>query len=140
MLQVNEIARLANVTADTVRYYVRIGLLKPKRNPSNGYKIFKQDDIKIVKFINQAKNLGFTLDDIKKILSYSKKGKSPCPLVRKIIQQRIEENCQKLTESVTLLNRMKEALALWESMPDGEPNGKSICHLIEQSMIDFNER
>jgi len=131
MITVSEVSKSANVTADTVRHYVRIGLLSPSRSPINGYKIFSQEDITRVKFICQAKGLGFTLKDINKILNHSGKGESPCPIVRKIIQQRIEENKVKLAELVGLQNRMERALTKWEEMPDGEPDGHAICHLIE---------
>ena len=131
MLTVSELSKSANVTADSVRHYVRIGLLNPGRNPVNGYKNFQGDDIEKVKFIRQAKDLGFTLSDIKKILNHSHKGESPCPVVRKIIERHIEDNRIKLLELVALQNRMENALKKWESMPDGEPDGHAICHLIE---------
>jgi len=110
---------------------VRIGLLKPRRHPNNGYKLFEGDDIKKVKFIRQAKDLGFTLSDIKKILNHSRMGHSPCPTVRKIIEKHIEENKVKLKELVALQKRMEGAIKKWETMPDGEPDGHAICHLIE---------
>ncbi|NOX43786.1 MAG: MerR family transcriptional regulator [Gammaproteobacteria bacterium] len=131
MLTVSEISKSANVTADSVRHYVRIGLLKPERNPDNGYKLFKTDDVKKVRFIRQAKGLGFKLNDIKKIINHSHKGESPCPIVRKIIEQHIEENKTKLAELNALQKRMENALKKWQSMPDGEPDGHAICHLIE---------
>jgi len=131
MLTVSGLSKSANVTTDSVRHYVRIGLLKPKRNPENGYKLFKKDDIKKVMFIRQAKNLGFTLSDIKKIINHSHKSESPCPTVRKIIERHIKENKAKLLEIVALQKRMEKALKKWETMPDGEPDGHAICHLIE---------
>lgn len=131
MLTVSELSKTANVTADSVRHYVRIGLLKPKRHPGNGYKLFQGEDVKKVKFIRQAKTLGFTLNDIKKILDHGNKGQSPCPTVRKIIEKHIEENKVKLAELVVLQKRMENALKKWQSMPDGEPDGHAICHLIE---------
>ena len=131
MLTVIGLSKSADVTADSVRHYVRIGLLKPKRNPDNGYKLFAGDDIKKVRFIRLAKNLGFTLSDIKKILNHSRKAQSPCPTVRKIIEKHIKENKAKLMELVALQKRMETALKKWEAMPDGEPDGHAICHLIE---------
>ncbi|VAW90757.1 Transcriptional regulator, MerR family [hydrothermal vent metagenome] len=131
MLTVSGLSKLANVTADSVRHYVRIGLLNPKRNQNNGYKIFEGSDIKKVKFIRQAKALGFTLSDISKILNHSYKGKSACPVVRKIIEKHIEENNVKVMELVALQKRMEDALKQWQTMPDGEPDGHAICYLIE---------
>jgi len=131
VLTVTGLSKLANVTSGSVRHYVRIGLLDPIRNPENGYKLFKTDDVKKLKFIRQAKGLGFTLADISKILNHSRKGKSACPIVRTIIEQHIEENKIRLLEFVALQNRMENALKNWQDMPDGEPDGDAICHLIE---------
>ncbi len=130
-MTVCELARRSGVTLDTVRYYTRIGLLQPKRHPENDYKLFAGDDINRVRFIRRAKSLGYSLAEIKQILEHSMHGHSPCPLVRKIIQHRIKENRCKLKEMNALQQRMETALKQWRHMPDGEPDGNSICHLIE---------
>ena len=131
MLTVSELSKAAETTADAIRHYVRIGLLTPTRNPENGYRLFSDDDIKKVKFIRRAKGLGFTLNDIQTIFEHSNDGLSPCPAVREIIQQRIDENRSRLAELNALQKRMDDALDRWKSMPDGEPDGDAICYLIE---------
>ncbi|MGD8641525.1 MAG: MerR family DNA-binding protein [Gammaproteobacteria bacterium] len=131
MLTVHQLAVGTGVTTDTIRHYTRIGLLKPERDKSNGYKLFKSGDRQRVRFIRQAKNLGFTLREIQDILDVANHGNSPCPQVREIIQERIHENRRKLEELMVLQHRMEEALARWEQMPDGIPDGHSVCHLIE---------
>jgi len=59
------------------------------------------------------------------------KGRSPCPRVREIIQRRMWENRQRLDELNALQTRMEDAVQQWSAMPDGMPDGHSICHLIE---------
>jgi len=131
MMTVSELSKSAQVTPDAIRHYVRIGLLKPRRDPANGYKLFNGDDIKRVKFIRQAKGLGFTLNDIQEIFRHENRGRSPCPTVRDIICRRIDDNRVRLAELNALQHRMEEALEKWKSMPDREPDGDEICHLIE---------
>ncbi|HEC20483.1 MAG TPA: MerR family transcriptional regulator [Gammaproteobacteria bacterium] len=133
MLTVSELAKETKATPDAIRHYVRIGLLTPVRNPDNGYKLFNSNDIKKVKFICRARGLGFTLSDIQIIFDHSSAGQSPCPAVREIIQQRINENRNKLVELNRLQKRMDEALEKWKQMPDGEPDGDAICYLIEST-------
>ena len=87
--------------------------------------------MKRTKFIRRAKGLGFTLKDIQTIFEHSSDGRSPCPAVRDIISQRIDENRSRLAELNALQQRMDDALEQWRSMPDGEPDGEAICHLIE---------
>ncbi len=131
MLTVSELSKTAQATPDAIRHYVRIGLLTPSRNPDNGYRLFNDDDIKKVKFIRQAKGLGFTLREIETIFDHTNTGQSPCPAVRDMIRQRINENRSRLAELNRLQQRMDSALEKWKTMPDGEPDGEAICHLIE---------
>lgn len=131
MLTVHELAKDTGVTSDTIRHYTRIGLLNPERDKNNGYKLFRGADRQRVRFIRQAKDLGFTLNEIQDILGDANRGNSPCPRVREIIQQRIHDNRKKLEQLIVLQHRMEEALARWQRMPDGVPDGESVCHLIE---------
>lgn len=92
----HEIANLADVKTDVARYYSRIGLLQPARNPGNGYREYTPRDVKRVCFIRKTKWLGFTLKDVKNILDEADAGLSPCHKVRSIISDRIVENQQRL--------------------------------------------
>lgn len=133
MMTVHEIGRRSGIPSHVVRYYSRIGLLKPARNPRNGYKQYKDSDVSRLRFIRQAKTLGYTLVEIAGILRESGRGKSPCPMVRDIIGNRIEENRLRLRELAALQRRMERALARWSTLPDGAPDGKRVCYLIEST-------
>jgi MerR family Zn(II)-responsive transcriptional regulator of zntA len=126
-----EAARAAGVAPHVVRYYARIGLLKPRRDPQNGYKLFGSDDIKRLRFVRLAHGLGFTLAEVRKILRDADRGETPCPRVRDIVRQRIEDNRREISARQALQRRLEGAIAAWERMPDGVPDGDSICHLIE---------
>lgn len=130
-MTVIELARKSGVASHVVRYYTRRGLLHPVSNSGNGYKTYEHADVARLGFIRRAQSLGFTLKEIAHILAESSKGKSPCPMVREIVQQRIKENRAELDEMVRLQRRMEKALVRWSEMPDGEPDGDSVCHLIE---------
>ncbi len=67
-LQIGEVARRAGVSIDTLRYYERRKFLpRPRRSPS-GFRLFASEHIERVKFIKQAQDLGFSLDEIKGLL------------------------------------------------------------------------
>ena len=131
MLTVNELAQKSGAPAHVVRYYVRIGLIQPAGQQENGYRLFLPRDASRLCFVRMAKQLGFTLNEIKQIIRHADAGESPCEDVRKIIQHRIQENKVKIEEMICLQHRMEHALTQWESMPDGVPDGNSVCHLIE---------
>jgi len=129
-LKVNEVARHFDVSPDTVRHYVRIGLLQPGKDES-GYHRFLPADLKVLGFILNARELGFTLDDIRQLLDDADKGESPCPHAREMIELRLSQARQKLASLQALVSRMEEATEAWRVMPDCSPCGEHICHLIE---------
>ncbi len=131
-MRVNQLATELNVTADTVRYYTRIGLLTPSRNPENRYKEYSEQDRTRLRFILSARQLGFSVEDITQILGVADQGQSPCPLVRRLIDQRLHETEQRFQETLQLRERMLAAVGDWNRLPDCAPTGHMICHLIEQ--------
>lgn len=130
-LTVIELAKKSDVAPHVVRYYARTGLLHPTCGSKNGYRLFTEDDIARVRFIRQAQRLGFKLKEIAQIFAESRHKKSPCPTVRQIIGRRVKENKDELNKLERLQARMKKALVQWKKMPDGMPDGNSVCHLIE---------
>ena len=118
-MKVSELAQAAGVTPETVRYYPRVGLLAPAKDSSNGYRRF------------DAKRLGCQLDEIAKIFGLADGGRTPCPVVREIVERRIVETRVRLAEMQALQARLENAVALWARMPDGEPDGHAVCALIE---------
>ena len=130
-MTVQQIASQTGVPAHTVRYYTRIGLLRPARRRDNGYKEFTALELQRLNFIRRAQHLGFTLAEIKEVIARANRGRSPCPMVREILQRRLPENRRKLQELDSLVQRMEAALMQWASMPDGVPDGHAVCQLIE---------
>ena len=130
------LAKHADVTLFTVRYYTKIGLLKPSIDLRNGYKIYKQSDKERLQFISAAKDLGFTLAEIEEILDRAAHNKTPCPMVRDIVEKRIEENKQKIRDLKRLQKRLETAAEVWKGMKNSTPDGNSVCRLIE-SFVDL---
>ena len=130
-MHVQELATRAAVAPHVVRYYARMGLLRPTRDPRNQYQHFSQADLQRLAFIGQAKRHGFTLGEVRLVLEMSRKGKTPCPLVREVVRKRVADNAYDLAELIALQARMQKALRKWRKMPDGIPDGRAIRRLIE---------
>lgn len=138
LFQVKELALHCNVPADTVRHYTKIGLLEPTRNPVNGYRQYHARDSTRLNFIRRAKTLGFSLNEIKRILTECQKGKSPCPMVRDLINKRIQANRAHLEQLMELQIRMEQAISDWATMSNGIPGEHSICQLIESFGVNHD--
>jgi len=130
-MKVKEIARAAGVSPDTVRFYTREGLLNPARNPDNNYQQYDADDLRRLRFARKARQLGFSLPEIRSILDQADDHHSPCPMVREVFEKRLAEVEREIAELQQLRKRMKSALGIWREMPDGTPDGHTICRLIE---------
>ena len=130
-MKVSELARRAEVTAETVRHYTREGLLHPQRDPDNGYQLFDQADLERLRFIQRARTLGFSVAEIGEILTHADQGDSPCPMVRDLLASRLPQIRARIRELEALASRMEQALDAWAEMPDGTPDGHSLCRLIE---------
>lgn len=130
-MKVIELARAADVNTDTVRYYTRLGLLRPRRDADNGYRRYGAGDLQRLRFVRRARQLGFSLQEITEILREADDHSSPCPLVRELFEHKLADVERRLAELTEMRDRMRQAMAAWQGMPDGVPDGHTICRLIE---------
>ena len=138
-MRVNELAKKLGCTPDTVRYYTRTRFLSPVKG-DNGYKHYSDIDQSRLRFILSARQLGFSVNDIEKLLEQSDNGNTTCQLARSIIEDRLKETEKLFEETLLLRKRMQKAIEDWKKMPNKEPTGKMICHLIESATnISFDE-
>jgi MerR family mercuric resistance operon transcriptional regulator len=100
------VARSAGLAIDTVRYYEHEGLLeKPSRTPA-GYRQYPADAVRRLRFIRQAKELGFSLKEIKELLSLRVSPGCSCGDVKARAEAKIADVKQRIAQ----LDRMKRAL------------------------------
>lgn len=138
-MKVSEIARKADVTAETVRHYTRENLLNPQRDPDNGYQLYNRDDLNRLQFVQRARKLGFSVAEIRDILGHADHGDSPCPMVRDLLAQRLPQIQARIADLQALSQRIEQALETWQNMPDGVPDGHSLCRLIESFPDDASQ-
>jgi MerR family copper efflux transcriptional regulator len=106
-LKVGEVAKQAGVNLQTIHYYERRGLLpKPPRTGSN-YRAFPEDAVLRVRFIKRAQELGFSLKDIKELLSLRAAPGAKCADVL----SRAKAKVQDIDEKISTLRRMRTALS-----------------------------
>lgn len=130
-MRVSELAKSMATTPDTVRFYTRIGLISPIKDPINGYKIYGKSVQQRLKFILSARQLDFSVEEIKEILTESDKGHTACPLVREIVEHRLAETEKQFQAALLLREKLRNAINDWQTKPDKAPTGHMICHLIE---------
>ena len=137
-MRVTELANALNTTPDTVRYYTRIGLIEPIKSPVNGCKTYGKTVQQRLKFILSARQLDFSVEEIREILTEADKGHTACPLVREIVEHRLAETEKQFQEALLLREKLRNAISDWQSKPDKAPTGQMICHLIEGDALEDN--
>lgn len=69
MYRIGELAKLADVTPDTIRYYEKQQMMEHKVRTEGGFRLYTETDLQRLKFIRYGRQLGFTLDSIRELLS-----------------------------------------------------------------------
>lgn len=131
-LHVTDVARRADVTPATVRYYARIGLLNPARDDQNGYRRFNHEDLHRLQFIRKAQALGLTIADIRLILERIDERQPVCDQVVCLLRARLEGVRRAQLELEATQARIEQVLRLYPSSVD---SGADYCSLIEQAEI-----
>ncbi|MZR61808.1 MerR family transcriptional regulator [Alcanivorax sp. DP30] len=135
-MRVSDMARQADTTSETVRHYTDIGLLKPRRDPGNGYRHYDLADLHLLRFAIKARSLGFTLSDIQSLATASEEGETPCGQVRSLIECRLADVETQIRELQALSQRMRSAMAEWEDKPDCHLDDGRVCGLIDAVVGD----
>lgn len=138
-MRVTELANSMNTTPDTVRYYTRIGLIEPIKSPENGYKFYNKVLQQRLNFILNARQLDFSVEEIREILTEADKGHTACPLVREIVEYRLAETEKQFQSALLLRDKLKNAINDWKNKPDKAPTGHMLCHLIEGGILEHND-
>lgn len=84
LLTIGKIARIVNVSTDTLRCYERQRLVDPASKGANGYRLYDQDMVRRVRFIKEAQQCGFTLTEIRALLDLRARDAACCDDVRHI--------------------------------------------------------
>jgi len=129
---VAELAQRAKVTPATIRYYSRVGLLDPGREPENGYRSFSLADLRRVNFVRQAQAFGLTIGDIKSIMGTVEKGDLPCHQVRSLVERRLTSIRNNIAQLQATEGLITHAMESWEQWDDLTPTEGELCPLIER--------
>jgi DNA-binding transcriptional MerR regulator len=132
-LKIGEVAKLSGIGIEALRFYEKSGLLDRPSRTYSGYRLYDERVIERLAFIKQAQVLGFTLDEIRQLISHKQAGETPCAEVREIVRTRLEELNERIEQMIHYRDELTAALANWDEM--GEAEGH-VCGLIESSHIE----
>lgn len=134
-LKIGEVAKRSGIGIEALRFYERSGLLGQPCRTQSGYRSYDAAVLQRLDFIKRAQVLGFSLDEIKRIIADKQAGHSPCLEVREIVRNRLEELDERLKEMRLYRRELGAALAQWDET--GELAGH-VCGLIEGTQIEHS--
>jgi MerR family transcriptional regulator, copper efflux regulator len=132
-LKIGEVSRISGIGIEALRFYERSGLLQKPLRSSGGYRIYDGGILQRLDFIKKAQTLGFSLDEIRRIINDAQSGASPCSEVRKIVGQRLAELDERMREMKRYRKELAATLDEWNKIGRAPGN---ICGLIEASDIE----
>lgn len=121
LVKAGDLARMARVNRETIRFYEKQGLLpKPERTPS-GYRLYSKTDLDRLVFIKNAKQLGFSLSEIKELLALADGKITTCKEVREIAQAKLDlisNQIRNLTKLTKVLSKLVDQCSRSASIAD----------------------
>lgn len=121
---VSELAKQVGATADTLRYYERIGLLPEPPRTAAGYRQYGPEDAERLRFIKRAQRFGLRLEDIGELLRIREEGLCPCGRTRNLLAERLAELDAELDE----LRRLREdVVTMLDELPETQGSGWACC-------------
>ncbi|MRU15607.1 Cu(I)-responsive transcriptional regulator [Roseovarius sp. A21] len=105
-MNIGDAAKCASLPAKTIRYYEDIGLIQPDRG-LNGYRDFSENDLHKLRFLGQARSLGFSIEDCRSLLElYEDKARASAD-----VKQIAEGHLEKIDAKIAELQGMRQTLA-----------------------------
>lgn len=123
LLRSTALARLAGVSPDTLRHYELKGLLPRARRSANGYREYPPEACARVRLVRRAVSLGFTLDELARIVKVRDQGGAPCSEVRALAAEKLAILEARLAELADACGRLRSVMTHWDGLLARTPRG-----------------
>ncbi|WP_176509626.1 MULTISPECIES: Cu(I)-responsive transcriptional regulator [Pseudomonas] len=134
-MNIGQAARRSGLSTKMIRYYESIGLLKPATRSDSGYRLYQAEDLHSLAFIKRSRDLGFSLEEVGKLLTlWQDRGRASAD-VKALAMQHIDELNRRIDELVSLRDTLGDLVAHCQG--DDRPdcpilkdlaNGAGCCH------------
>ena len=125
-MNIGAAAKSSGLSAKMIRHYEHIGLLKPAARSANGYRRYNEQSIEVLRFIRQARLLGFSIAQIDALLALWQDPKRSSRAVKAVAEQHLQEVQHKMQELMAMQSTLERLI---HACP-GDDNPR--CAILEQ--------
>jgi MerR family transcriptional regulator, mercuric resistance operon regulatory protein len=108
-LSIGDLAHQVGVNVETIRYYERIGLMARPKRSNAGRRVYEETDLQTLRFVRQARELGFSLDEIRSLLKH-RTAEDACVHVKALAKQRLENVRAEMRRAAEIERLLAEAV------------------------------
>lgn len=131
-MRIGQFAEVTGLDPATIRFYEAEGILpRPPRAP-NGYRDYDEGHAVTARFVKAARELGFSLDDVREVLRLRAEGMAPCTHVRDLITRRIATVDRQIADLQSARVELESLRRRADAIEDRWDEGSCVCHLIER--------
>lgn len=135
VMRIGELAERAGTSVKTIRYYDRVGVLRPEQRSESGYRLYGADALDRYRFVRAAQAVGLRLGEIREILALRDRGETPCGFVVELIERRAAELDARIAELVALRDELGRLSRRARRLDPRECDPSLICHVIDPAEL-----
>jgi DNA-binding transcriptional MerR regulator len=133
-MQIGELAKLANTSAKTIRFYEDSGLLPPPARTASGYRDYRPEIVDRLRFIHRGQTAGLTLQKVRQILAIHDRGDLPCRHVRQVLNTRLDQVRAQIAELVALEGHLQILLDHASHAAPTDHDHSTVCWILESDL------
>jgi DNA-binding transcriptional MerR regulator len=132
---IGDIARQADVTPSTIRYYEEIGLLTAPPRSDAGYRRYSAATLEELEFIKKGQGLGFSLEEIGEVLKLSRSGEAPCSHVLELAERNLAAGEERIQQLRAFRDRLAAQIERWRGKVIPSCNARGLCEIITSAEL-----
>ncbi len=124
-MRIGELAQATGTKAETIRYYEREGILPYADRTDSNYRDYSKDHLATLTFVRRARELGFSMAQVRELLALSDRDDKPCQDVDRLARSQIDEVQRKIDDLTAMRDELSRMLAACDTDEIGQ------CRIVE---------
>ena len=129
-MKIGELAKRTGTSVKTIRYYDRVGVLRPQERSEAGYRLYGEDALGRYRLVRAAQAVGLSLCEIRQVIAVRDHGEAPCGFVAELIGRRADEVDARIAELIALRDELRSLSRRARDIDPHDCDPSLVCHVI----------